>query len=81
MGNDYHLDRVEYIYCYRCGTFTQHNIYIKTKEEVIEQTVYTEYLQYKEYLGTNKYKTTKIVCNICGNTQKKTERVDNCQII
>ena len=79
MGNE--PDRVEDIYCSSCGRDTRHNIYISTRNELKQRTVYGELSQYTETTGATKYTTTKQICTVCGKTKTKTTSREDCQIV
>lgn len=80
MGNEGNVapDEVRNIYCFRCGKITEHNIYYKFTERTRQETIYMEYCQITRPAGSEKYKTTKQVCTVCGRTKTKTRSQNEC---
>lgn len=73
-------DKIENIYCKKCGRVTEHEIYIKKKVVNERETVYGELFQYDSKNINHHYTTTKQICSECGKTKKKTTE-DCCKII
>lgn len=72
-------DKIEDIYCKKCGRVTEHKIYKKNKTIRERQVFQGELFQYDRNIDHN-YTTRKQVCSACGKTKKKTTE-DCCQII